>query len=72
MLNGTGGATRRRFFSTADTRADIAPSMRAIAVLAAASSLKRAVACGASKASSPSPSVGPAAAPASKRPRITQ
>ena len=72
VLNGTGAGTVRRFFSTAATRALVAPATATMAALAAASSLKRAVAWPASKAPGPSPAVGPAAASASKAPRITQ
>ena len=72
VLKGTGGATVRFFFSTDTTRALVAPATWSMAALASASTLKRAVAWGASKASGPSPGVGPAVAPASKVPRMTQ
>ena len=72
VLNGTGGATVRFFFSTAATRAETAPFTCAIAACASASALKRAVTCGAENAPSPSPVVGPAWASASNSPRITQ
>ena len=71
VLNGTGGCCLRVRFSTAATVALAAPETAAMAAFAAASSLKRAVECGAVKASS-SPAVGPAVAPASKAPLITQ
>ena len=72
VLNGTGGCCLRVRFSTAATVALTAPETAAMAAFAAASSLKRAVECGAVKASSPSPAVGPTVAPASKAPLITQ
>ena len=72
VLKGTGAGTLRRFCSTEATRALTAPSTRAMAAAASASALKRAVAWGASKASGPSPAVGPAAATPSKAPRMTQ
>ena len=72
VLKGTGAGTLRRFFSTEATRALTAPSTWAMAAAASASALKRAVAWGASKASGPSPAVGPVVAPPSKAPRMTQ
>ena len=62
VLNGAGGCTVRFFFSTPDTRAVVAPSTCAMTALASASTLKRAVACGASNASGSAPNA----------PRITQ
>ena len=62
VLNGAGGCTVRFFFSTADTVAVVAPSTWAMTAAASASTLKRAVACGASKVSGSAPNA----------PRITQ
>ena len=72
VLKGTGGCCLRERFSMESTFALVAPSTAAMTALACASSLKRAVAWGASKASAPSPDVEPVFSAASKAPLITQ
>ncbi len=72
VLNGTGGCRVRALLLDGGHLRTCRPLDGAIAAFACASSLKRAVACGASKASAPSPAVGPVFSAASKAPLITQ